>query len=42
MFLLFVVEKEDSIGFSWLLYWYLPRIADIVAEGFWYCPVLCL
>ena len=33
-FLLFVVEEEDPIGFSWLLCWYFPRIADIVAGGF--------
>ena len=34
MFLVFVVEEEDSIGFSWLLCWYLPCIVDIVAGGF--------
>ena len=37
VFLLFVVGKEDSIGFSWLLCWYLPRVANIVVGGF---PVL--
>ena len=42
MFLLFVVGEEDLIGFSWLLCWYLLYIADIVARGFWYCPILCL
>ena len=30
VFLFFVVEEEDPIGFSW----YLPHIADIVAGGF--------
>ena len=39
MFLLFVVCEQDPIGFSWLLYWYLPYIADIVARGFQCCPV---
>ena len=34
MFLFFVVGEEDSIRFSWLLCWYLCRIADIVAGGF--------
>ena len=41
-FLLFVVGEKDPIGFSWLLCWYLPRVADIVVEGFSYCPILCL
>ena len=42
VFLLFVVGEEDPIGFSWLLYWYLLRITDIVAGGFQCCFVLCL
>ena len=41
MFLLYVVGEEDPIGFSWLLYWYLPHVVDIVAEGFRCCPILC-
>ena len=40
--MLFVVGKEDVIGFSWLLCWYLPHIMDIVAESFRCCPILCL
>ena len=42
LFLLFVIEEDNFIGFFWLLCWYLSRIAEIVAEGFWCCPVLCL
>ena len=42
VFFLFVVEKDDPIGFSWLLCWYLPRVADIVAGRFQCCPILCL
>ena len=38
--LLYVVGEEDPIGFSWLLCWYLPHVADIVAGGFWCCPIL--
>ena len=34
MFLLYVVEEKDPIGFSWLLCWYLPHVADNVAGGF--------
>ena len=41
MFLLYVVGEEDPIGFSWLLYWYLPHVADIVAGGFRFCFILC-
>lgn len=42
VFLLYVVGEEDPIGFSWILYWYLPHIADIVAGGCQCCPILCL
>lgn len=42
VFLLIVVGEEDPIGFSWLLFWYLPHAADIVAGGCRYCPILCL
>ena len=42
MLLLFVVGEEDLIELSWLLCWYLPRVADIVAGGFRCCPILCL
>ena len=42
VFLLYIVGEEDPIGFSWLLYWYLPHIAGIVAERFWCCLILCL
>ena len=41
MFLLYVVGKEDPIGFSWLLCWYLLHVADIVVGGFRYCLILC-
>ena len=40
MFLLYVVGNEDPVGFSWLGCWYLPHVADIVAEGFQCCPIL--
>ena len=38
VFLLFVVGEEDHVEFSWLLCWYLPRIADIVAGGSGFVP----
>ena len=41
VFLLYIVEKVDPIGFSWLLCWYLPHVADIVVGGFRCCPILC-
>ena len=34
VFLLYVIGEEDPIGFSWLLCWYLSRIADIITGGF--------
>ena len=40
VFLLYVVGEEEPIGFFWLLYWYLPHVANIIAEGFWCCPIL--
>ena len=40
MFLLYVVGKEDPIGFSWLLCWYLLHVADIFAGGFQCCLIL--
>jgi hypothetical protein len=42
MFLLIVVGEEDPIGFSWLLFWYLPHVVDIVAGGCRCCPILGL
>ena len=42
MLLLYLVEEEDPIGFSWLLYWYLPCVTDIVVGGFSCCPILYL
>ena len=30
VFLLYIVEEKDPIGFSWLLCWYLPHVVDIV------------
>ena len=32
MFLLYVVEEEDTIGFSWLLCWYLPMLRTLLPE----------